>query len=210
MFNCRNGATLKLGGAKTELPWRDTEISKSAGPLRSNLSITWATEVLLRWFKLLWKAKTQGYKFDVGHFGKFPKDAWWQSQPRPGRGGHHGRGWPSVHEISKAEPTTARPWWSPRPWLAACYISKCEKKPWRQPISFPSCLKTIRVERGEWVVYKRQVIRVEGGAWSWRNFTRAATRFLQSFSSPLFLLFYFIFWMLFFILMDCILINMFE
>ena len=111
MFNCRNGAILKLGGAKTELPWRDTEISKSAGPLRSNLSITWATEVLLRWFKLLWKAKTQGYKFDVGHFDKFPKMLDGQSQPptavvshqcmkflsqnqpRPGRGGHHGRGW---------------------------------------------------------------------------------------------------------------------
>ena len=153
MFNCRNGATLKLGGAKTELPWRDTEISKSAGPLRSNLSITWATEVLLRWLKLLWKAKTQGYKFDVGHFGKFPKDAWWQSQPRPGRGGHHGRGWPSVHEISKSESTTARPWWPPRPWLVACCFTNAKLRPCRQPIPLLLTWKELGLrEEGVWCI----------------------------------------------------------
>ena len=98
MSNRRNDAILKLGRAKTELPWRDTEISKkSAGPLRSNLSITWATEVILRWFRLLWKAKTQGYKFDFGHFGKFSKMLDGQRQPRPGRGWNHGHGVRNSH-----------------------------------------------------------------------------------------------------------------
>ena len=96
--------------------------------------------------------------------------------------------------ISKAEPTTAWPWWPPRPWLAAWHFILAILRPWSQPILCFSDLKRIRVEREEGVEYKGQAIRVEWGSLVLEELHKSSHKFSAEFffSSLLVFVFYFL------------------